>query len=134
AERAVINVGDGWARKLAAAHADARTVTLADELDGIELHLRGHFNRANALGAMWAARELGVPDEEIHAGIEAVRGVPGRFESIDAGQPFAVIVDYAHTPDSPENVLAAARELGDRLVVAVGAGGARDRDERPLRG
>ena len=83
---------------------------------------------------MWAARELGVPDEAIRAGIEAVRGVPGRFESVDAGQPFAVIVDYAHTPDSLENVMRAARGLGGRLVVVFGAGGDRDRAKRPLMG
>jgi UDP-N-acetylmuramoyl-L-alanyl-D-glutamate--2,6-diaminopimelate ligase len=83
---------------------------------------------------MWAARELAVPDEAIRAGIAALRGVPGRFESVDAGQPFAVIVDYAHTPDSLENVLTAARELGQRLVVVFGAGGDRDREKRPLMG
>jgi UDP-N-acetylmuramoyl-L-alanyl-D-glutamate--2,6-diaminopimelate ligase len=134
AERAVINVGDEWGRKLADALPDALTFTPDDELDGIELHLRGHFNRANALGAMWAARELDVPDEAIRAGVAAVRGVPGRFESVEAGQPFAVIVDYAHTPDSLENVLTAARELGGRLVVVFGAGGDRDREKRPLMG
>src|SRR5207245_6102936 len=109
--------------------------TPEDDLDGIELRLQGHFNRANALGAMWAARELGVPDDAIRSGIAAVRGVPGRFESVDAGQPFAVIVDYAHTPDSLENVLRAARELGTgRLTVVFGAGGDRDREKRALMG
>ncbi len=61
--------------------------------------------------------------------------MPGRFESIEEGQPFAVIVDYAHTPDSLENVLRAARGLGDgRLIVVFGAGGDRDRAKRPLMG
>jgi UDP-N-acetylmuramoyl-L-alanyl-D-glutamate--2,6-diaminopimelate ligase len=134
AERAVINVGDEWGRRLADALPDARTFTPDDDLDGIELRLRGRFNRANALGAIWAARELEVGEDAIRAGIEAVHGVPGRFESVDAGQPFAVIVDYAHTPDSLANVLAAARELGGRLIVVFGAGGDRDREKRPLMG
>ena len=134
AERAVINVGDAWGRQLAATLPVARTFTPEDELGEIELKLRGRFNRANALGAVWAARELGVGEEAIRAGIAALRGVPGRFESVEAGQPFAVIVDYAHTPDSLENVLGAARELGGRLTVVFGAGGDRDRDKRPLMG
>ena len=83
---------------------------------------------------MWAARELGVDESAIRTGIEAVDGVPGRFESVEAGQPFAVIVDYAHTPDSLENVLRTARELGGRLTVVFGAGGDRDREKRPLMG
>ncbi len=73
--------------------------------------------------------------EAIRAGIEAVAGVPGRFETIDAGQPFTVIVDYAHTPDSLENVIRTARGLGDgRLTVVFGAGGDRDRSKRPEMG
>ena len=69
------------------------------------------------------------------AGSSPCRALPGRFESIEEGQPFAVIVDYAHTPDSLENVIRAARELGDgRLVVVFGAGGDRDRAKRPLMG
>ena len=134
AERAVINVGDEWGRRLAATLPAARTFTPDDELGAIDLKLRGRFNRANALGAVWAARELGVDEEAIRAGIAALDGVPGRFESVEAGQPFAVIVDYAHTPDSLENVLRTARELGGRLTVVFGAGGDRDREKRPLMG
>src|SRR5205823_7175615 len=68
--------------------------------------------------------------------LESVRGVPGRFESVEAGQPFHVIVDYAHKPDALENVLRAARELadGNRVVCVVGAGGDRDRGKRPVMG
>lgn len=135
AERAVINVGDEWGRRLAAELPGARTFTPDDDLDGIELKLRGRFNRANALTAVWCARELGVEESAIRAGIESVTGVPGRFESVDAGQPFTVIVDYAHTPDSLENVLRAARDLaGGKLIVVFGAGGDRDREKRPLMG
>jgi UDP-N-acetylmuramoyl-L-alanyl-D-glutamate--2,6-diaminopimelate ligase len=134
AERAIVNIGDEWGRRLAAELPGARTFTPGDDLDGIEPKLRGRFNRANALAAIWAARELGVGEEAIRTGVESLQGVPGRFESVEAGQPFAVIVDYAHTPDSLENVLRAARELGSRLTVVFGAGGDRDREKRPLMG
>jgi UDP-N-acetylmuramoyl-L-alanyl-D-glutamate--2,6-diaminopimelate ligase len=134
AERAVVNIGDPWGRRLANDLPHARTFTPDDDLGGIALKLRGRFNRANALGAIWAARELGVDESAIREGVEALAGVPGRFESVEAGQPFDVIVDYAHTPDSLENVLRAARELGGRLTVVFGAGGDRDREKRPMMG
>ena len=135
AGRAVVNVGDEWGRRLAADLPNARTFTPDDDLEGVDLKLRGRFNRANAVGAMLAARELGIDEDAIRAGVAAVPGVPGRFESIEAGQPFAVIVDYAHTPDSLVNVLESARGLGrGRLIVVFGAGGDRDREKRPLMG
>jgi UDP-N-acetylmuramoyl-L-alanyl-D-glutamate--2,6-diaminopimelate ligase len=135
AERAVVNIGDPWGKRLARELSHARTFTPDDDLDGIALRLRGRFNRANALGAIWAARELGVDEGAIRAGVESLAGVPGRFESVEAGQPFAVIVDYAHTPDSLANVLEAARALGaGRLTVVFGAGGDRDREKRPVMG
>jgi UDP-N-acetylmuramoyl-L-alanyl-D-glutamate--2,6-diaminopimelate ligase len=135
ADRAVVNVGDEWGRRLAAVLPQARTFTPDDALDDVDLKLRGRFNRTNALGAIAAAQELGIGDDAIRVGIAALAGVPGRFESIDAGQPFSVIVDYAHTPDSLVNVLQAARELGPgRLIVVFGAGGDRDSDKRPLMG
>jgi UDP-N-acetylmuramoyl-L-alanyl-D-glutamate--2,6-diaminopimelate ligase len=134
-ERAVINIGDEWGRRLAAELPQARLFKPTDDLGDIELHLRGSFNRANALAAIWSARELGVDEDAIRAGIASVPGVPGRFESVDEGQPFAVIVDYAHTPDSLDNVLRAARELADgRVIVVFGAGGDRDRRKRPNMG
>src|SRR5262249_22575008 len=132
---AVVNVGDEYGRRLAAELPGAITFdSRSDVLDGVDLKLRGAFNHLNAVGAALAARALGVDDEAIKRGIESVDGVPGRFESIEEGQPFAVIVDYAHTPDSLENVIRAARGLGGRLVVVFGAGGDRDRAKRPLMG
>jgi UDP-N-acetylmuramoyl-L-alanyl-D-glutamate--2,6-diaminopimelate ligase len=104
---------------------------------GIELEtsLLGRFNVENVLGAVAAALLLDVDDAAIAAGVAAVRGVPGRFEAVDEGQPFAVVVDYAHTPDSLERVLTAARALADgRVLVVFGAGGDRDRAKRPLMG
>ncbi|HEY2056108.1 MAG TPA: UDP-N-acetylmuramoyl-L-alanyl-D-glutamate--2,6-diaminopimelate ligase [Solirubrobacterales bacterium] len=95
----------------------------------------GHFNVANALGALAAAEALGVDAETAAAGLAAAARVPGRFEPIDEGQGFAVLVDYAHTPDSMENVLRAARRLTDgRLISVFGAGGDRDKAKRPLMG
>jgi UDP-N-acetylmuramoyl-L-alanyl-D-glutamate--2,6-diaminopimelate ligase len=135
AEHAVVNVGDEWGRRLAAELPVARTFGPDDELGPVGLRLRGRFNCANALAAIEAARVLGVDEDAIRVGIEAVSGVPGRFEAVEEGQPFAVIVDYAHTPDSLANVLRTARELGDgRLIVVFGAGGDRDREKRPLMG
>ncbi len=134
ADRAVINVGDEWGRGLAAQLPQARTFTPLRRPGRDRPEAQGGFNRANALGAVWAARELGVGEDAIRAGVAALAGVPGRFETVDAGQPFTVIVDYAHTPDSLDNVLRAARELGGRLTVVFGAGGDRDREKRPLMG
>jgi UDP-N-acetylmuramoyl-L-alanyl-D-glutamate--2,6-diaminopimelate ligase len=135
AARAVVNVGDEWGRRLAAELPGARTFRPDDDLPDVGLRLAGRFNRTNALGAVWAARELGIDEESIRAGIASLAAVPGRFETVDEGQPFAVIVDYAHTPDSLTNILQAARALGrGRLYVVFGAGGDRDREKRPLMG
>jgi UDP-N-acetylmuramoyl-L-alanyl-D-glutamate--2,6-diaminopimelate ligase len=136
---AVLNVGDEYGRRLAAELPDAVTFSYdanARDLDGIELKLRGRFNVENALGALHSARALGIDDDAIKRGLESVRGVPGRFEAVDEGQDFHVIVDYAHKPGALENVLRAARDLaaGNRVIVVVGAGGDRDRGKRPLMG
>jgi len=134
ADAAVVNVDDEWGRRLAAELPGAISFSGGDDL-GAELRLRGRFNRENAAGAVAAARVLGIDPAAVRQGVESVSGVPGRFESVEAGQPFSVIVDYAHTPHSLDNVLRAARELGPgRLTVVFGAGGDRDRDKRPLMG
>ena len=97
--------------------------------------LPGHFNVENALAAIGACHALGVPAEAAAAALASAGRVPGRFEPVDEGQPFAVLVDYAHTPDSLENVLAAARRLTEgRLIAVFGCGGDRDREKRPLMG
>ena len=101
----------------------------------IETPLRGRFNVENVLGVVAAAILLDVDEDGIAAGIAALAGVPGRFEAVDAGQPFTVVVDYAHKPDALDNVLRPARELTDgRVVLVFGAGGDRDRGKRPLMG
>jgi UDP-N-acetylmuramoyl-L-alanyl-D-glutamate--2,6-diaminopimelate ligase len=135
AERAVINVGDEWGRRLAGEIPGAIAFDAAADHLATELKLRGHFNRENAVAAAAAARALGMGEDTIRRGLEAVDVVPGRFELVDEGQPFTVVVDYAHTPDALETVLGAARELArGRLICVFGAGGDRDRDKRPLMG
>ncbi|HEX4483274.1 MAG TPA: UDP-N-acetylmuramoyl-L-alanyl-D-glutamate--2,6-diaminopimelate ligase [Solirubrobacteraceae bacterium] len=164
----VVNVGDVYGRRLAGelervrtfavdAEADFSASELDCDLSGCSFTLRspaaparrvrlpmpGRFNVANALGALLLVHELlgGERLPELLAALEAGVHVPGRFEPVEEGQDFAVLVDYAHTPDSLENVLSSARELiergqrGDGRVVCVfGAGGDRDRGKRPLMG
>jgi UDP-N-acetylmuramoyl-L-alanyl-D-glutamate--2,6-diaminopimelate ligase len=97
--------------------------------------LRGLFNVENCLAAMAVARTLGIADDVAARGVAAVAGVPGRVEPVEAGQGFLVVVDYAHTPDSVQNVLRALRPLAmARLIVVIGCGGDRDRAKRPLMG
>jgi UDP-N-acetylmuramoyl-L-alanyl-D-glutamate--2,6-diaminopimelate ligase len=159
AAAAVINIDDPYGARLAeeltdpttfALHADATyrahdvhtglhgTHFAVETPDGpleIRSPLRGEFNVYNAVGALAAARLLGVPAGTCVAALANAGQVPGRFETVDEGQPFAVLVDYAHTPDSLENVLRAARGLTEsRLRVVFGCGGDRDRGKRPLMG
>ena len=111
------------------------TAILPDGELPLNLRLTGRFNTYNALAALTVGWREGVPLEEIKAALEGVRGVPGRFEPVDQGQDFAVIVDYAHTPDGLENLLATAREVtGRKLITVFGCGGDRDRGKRPLMG
>ena len=97
--------------------------------------LRGRFNVYNLLGALAAVHSLGVPMGTAAQAAQSTDQVPGRFQPVDEGQEFAVLVDYAHTPDSLENVLQAARALTEKRVhVVFGCGGDRDRGKRPLMG
>jgi UDP-N-acetylmuramoyl-L-alanyl-D-glutamate--2,6-diaminopimelate ligase len=101
----------------------------------VEIQLPGAFNVANALGALALLAEAGVPLEAAAAGIGALDGVPGRMQRVTVGQPFLALVDYAHTPDAVDSLLAALRPLTDGAVIAVlGCGGDRDRGKRPLMG
>jgi len=156
---AAVNVGGPWGRRLAdevrADGGELVTFGFADDADisaeelelgaagarfradGLDVTtgLRGRFNVENVLGTIAAARLLGLENAAVARGIESLRGVPGRFEAVDEGQPFAVIVDYAHTPEALENVLRSARDLASGRVVCVfGCGGDRDRGKRPLMG
>jgi UDP-N-acetylmuramoyl-L-alanyl-D-glutamate--2,6-diaminopimelate ligase len=156
---AVLNVDDFYGRRLAAEMPDAVSFAIEHEADyrahdvrmsfagcdfrlqtpmgerAVALPLPGRFNVANALGALAAVHAMGGDLDILVEALERGVRVPGRFEPVQEGQPFAVLVDYAHTPDSLENVLAAARELALGHVICVfGAGGDRDRGKRPLMG
>ncbi len=101
----------------------------------VRLPLLGRHNAHNAAAAFTAAIALRIPLEAIVRGLETMPAVPGRLERVDAGQPFLVVVDYAHTPDALERALAAAREHGaGRVLLVFGCGGDRDRGKRPLMG
>jgi UDP-N-acetylmuramoyl-L-alanyl-D-glutamate--2,6-diaminopimelate ligase len=160
-EVAVINVDDPYGARLAydfpdairigiaSLHAQVRATHIRGDASGStfevgDLELRsplpGRFNVLNVLGAVAAVRALGVDDATIAETLPRTARVPGRFEPVDEGQSFAVLVDYAHTPDSLENVLLAARQLAGgpldagRVIVVFGAGGDRDRAKRPMMG
>jgi UDP-N-acetylmuramoyl-L-alanyl-D-glutamate--2,6-diaminopimelate ligase len=101
----------------------------------IQSPMIGRINVYNILAACAAAMSLGIDSETIARGIAACNGVPGRFERVDEGQPFAVIVDYSHTDDALRNAIMAARSLEPKRVITVfGCGGDRDRTKRPIMG
>jgi UDP-N-acetylmuramoyl-L-alanyl-D-glutamate--2,6-diaminopimelate ligase len=105
------------------------------ESKSLRTSLQGRFNVYNCLAAAGAAVDLGLDADSIARGLESLKGVPGRFENIDCGQDFTVIVDYAHTPDGIRSLLEACREVtSGRVIIVVGCGGDRDRSKRPLMG
>jgi len=161
----IVNTGDPYGQRLAAEFehsltfavdgpADYSATGVRCDFDGcaftlhtpvgrreVTLPMPGRFNVANALAALAAVHALGGDVDVLVRALEQGVRVPGRFEPVEEGQDFAVLVDYAHTPDSLENVLQAARELASegplapgRLVCVFGAGGDRDRGKRPLMG
>lgn len=151
---AVVNVGDPWGERLAQrvrSSGDQLVTFTPDDAVGVELspsgssfdwrgervsmRVGGRFNVTNAVAAATCAEALGIPPASIVRGLANVSSVAGRFQVVDRGQPFTVVVDYAHTPDGLAKVLEAARQIcRGRLVVVFGAGGDRDREKRPLMG
>ncbi len=150
-ERAVVNVDDEAGRRLAGSEIPTVTYGVSEDADvrateiettdrgvafvcdgaRIRSPLRGRFNVENCLGTLATARDLGIADAVTVEAIASVDRVPGRVETVDAGQRFLVLVDYAHTPASVENVLRTARSLANgRLIVVLGCGGDRDRAKR----
>lgn len=108
---------------------------IGGEIGRVRSSLVGGFNITNMLAAAGLCRALGLDAREIAEGLSQFISVPGRFERIDAGQPFTVLVDYAHTPDALSRVIRAARRLShNRLITVFGCGGNRDQGKRPLMG
>ena len=161
---AVVNIGDAYGRELAdelanqtvtevvtygssAGDCFARNVDLSatgsrftlvtphGEME-IATNLAGRVNVLNILAAAAAAQARGLQLEDIASGVAQLQSVPGRFQQVDVGQPFAVVVDYAHTEDALRNLARMARELvaanGGRVITLFGCGGDRDKTKRPL--
>lgn len=102
-------------------------------IEQVSIQLVGKFNVYNVLASVATALVYGLPLQQIIASLEEVKGVSGRMELVDEGQSYAVIVDYAHTPDSLENVLKTIQQIAHkRIFVVVGCGGDRDRTKRPI--
>jgi UDP-N-acetylmuramoyl-L-alanyl-D-glutamate--2,6-diaminopimelate ligase len=157
---AVINTDDEWGKKLTGLGTKTLTYGLQNGTDlrakkfqlsfkglsfaaqtpngivQVESPLVGRINVYNILAAIGAGIGLGLSNETIEAGIRSLRAVSGRFERVDANQPFLVVVDYAHTDDALENLIRTARELNNkgRIITVFGCGGSRDRTKRPIMG
>ncbi len=159
-ELAVINADDPWGAKLmdvpnprrvtfgTSGTAQVKPIKFVQSLEGltatisapdatleIRSPLTGRANLQNILAAVATGLGLGISAGRIEEGVEALKRVPGRFDRVDKGQPFLVVVDYAHTDDALRNVLKTARDLArERVIVLFGCGGDRDRTKRPLMG
>jgi len=157
---AVVNGDDPWGARMVAglplevltfglgAANRVRPTTWSSSLDGIRMRVEtprgaadvaspliGEHNVMNLLGAVGVGIALGLEPAAVARALGGVSAVPGRFEQVSAGQPFLVVVDYAHTPDALERVLATARKItAGRLGVVFGCGGDRDRTKRPIMG
>lgn len=157
-DHAVVNVESVWGERLAemvdgplttvGSGGDLRATDVASSLAGssftisgadlafpVTLRMAGGFNVSNALVAAGCALVLDISPDAIAAGLSSITSVPGRFEVIDHGRGFGVVVDYAHTPEGIELVIDAARSMSSgRVIAVIGAGGDRDRSKRPLMG
>jgi UDP-N-acetylmuramoyl-L-alanyl-D-glutamate--2,6-diaminopimelate ligase len=155
---AVINVGDPWGRRLAASRPgkvvrvgpeqDFSTTTIASAVTSstfelatpagsrtVRLPLGGAFNVENAVIAAACAMTLDIGLDSVAEGLTQVAPIPGRMEPVTAGQAAAILVDYAHTPDGIDQVIASVRPVvGGRIIAVVGAGGDRDQEKRPAMG
>ena len=138
---AAVGARDGVALTEVTAKPAGLTLRITDHDDAgtrehaIELPMLGRYNAWNAAAAFTAARALGLDGATAARGLEQSQGVPGRLERVDGGQPFVLVVDYAHTPDALERALAACREHArGRVLLVFGCGGDRDRGKRPLMG
>jgi UDP-N-acetylmuramoyl-L-alanyl-D-glutamate--2,6-diaminopimelate ligase len=159
-DASVINVDDEWGKKLVGLGGKTLTYGLQNDADlkakkfqlsfkglsftaqtpngpvQVESPLVGRINVYNILAAIGAGIGLGLSNEVIETGIRNLRAVAGRFERVDRGQPFLVVVDYAHTNDALENLIRTAKELNTkgRIITVFGCGGSRDRTKRPIMG
>ena len=156
-ENAVINVDDDYGKRLFTEFSQTNSEIISYGIDEGELQgeylddgyieikykgnkyktkfaLLGDFNLYNTLGAIGLVLKLGVPMEEILERVQNIKAAPGRFEALDCGQDYKVIVDYAHTPDALVNVIVAARNIraANRIITIFGCGGDRDRTKRPI--
>ena len=159
-DNAILNADDPYSKRLAGLAKETATYGIENSADihakkfqlafsgltfsahtpkgKLQIHspLVGRINVYNILAAIGATQAASVPNELIEAGVRKLQSVPGRFQRVDMGQPFLVIVDFAHTDDALENLIKTARELNSkgRVITVFGCGGGKDRTKRPIMG